>query len=620
MQEKVVETKICKHCGVSFDITNKDTEFYEKISPVFQRPVSLEETGLKEGVFKNLGNGKIKYQIPSPTLCPDCRQQRRLSFRNERNLYKRKCDLTKKDIISIYSPDKRYKVYEQNEWWSDKWDPLDYGIDFDFSRSFFEQFGELMKEIPLQNLNNKLLESCNYVNDCISCKGCYLTFNSIHSEDSMYSYILRNGIDCVDTDFCDKCFNSYDLIECGGNSHYLFYSAKSSKCLNSYFLFNCFKCENCICCSNLADKKYYIFNEKYSLESYEKKKNELFKKGFSSLINDYKKLVNKSFTRHMFGYSNENVLGDNIFFSKNCNECYDSNHLEDCKYIYTAMETKNSQDIYLFGNNLELSYESVFVGENSYKIIFSYGCSVNCYNLLYCYNLTGSSNCFGCIGLRNKQYCILNKQYTKEEYEELVPKIIEHMKKTGEWGEFFPSYISPFGYNETVANEYFPLSKDEVLHNRYPEFISGSIMQEIAPKHSIKDTETSSGLFKKGPIFNRSDYESPFPKVEKIIPASKLPDNIALIPDDILNWAIECEVTKKPFKIITQELDFYRKHNLPIPKKHPDQRHLDRIALRNPRKLFDRKCNKCGVEMKTTYSPDRKEIVYCKECYNKEVY
>gem|GEM_PF-6748919 len=37
-----------------------------------------------------------------------------------------------------------------------------------------------------------------------------------------------------------------------------------------------------------------------------------------------------------------------MFYSKNCYECYDSNHLEDCKYVYTAMETKNSQDIYLF--------------------------------------------------------------------------------------------------------------------------------------------------------------------------------------------------------------------------------------------------------------------------------
>jgi hypothetical protein len=67
-------------------------------------------------------------------------------------------------------------------------------------------------------------------------------------------------------------------------------------------------------------------------------------------------------------------------------------------------------------------------------------------------------------------------------------------------------------------------------------------------------------------------------------------------------------------------LDFYRKHNLPIPKRHPDQRHLDRMALRNPRKLFDRKCDKCEKDIKTTYSSDRSEIVYCEECYNKEVY
>jgi Zn ribbon nucleic-acid-binding protein len=59
-------------------------------------------------------------------LCPDCRQQRRLAFRNERNLYKRKCDATGKNIISIYSPDKNIKVYNQDFWWSDKWNTMDY--------------------------------------------------------------------------------------------------------------------------------------------------------------------------------------------------------------------------------------------------------------------------------------------------------------------------------------------------------------------------------------------------------------------------------------------------------------------------------------------------------------
>jgi hypothetical protein len=54
-----------------------------------------------------------------------------------------------------------------------------------------------------------------------------------------------------------------------------------------------------------------------------------------------------------------------------------------------------------------------------------------------------------------------------------------------------------------------------------------------------------------------------------------------------------CEVSGKPFRIIKQELEFYRKHNLPIPHRHPDVRHTDRMKLRNPRKLRDRKCNKC---------------------------
>ena len=133
------------------------------------------------------------------------------------------------------------------------------------------------------------------------------------------------------------------------------------------------------------------------------------------------------------------------------------------------------------------------------------------------------------------------------------------MRSTGEWGEFFPASISPFGYNETVANEYFPMTREAALA--------------------------------KG--FQWSDYEAPAPTVSRTIPASRLPERIEDIPDDILNWAIECEVTGRPFRIIAQELDFYRRHQLPIPRRHPDQRHLDRMSLRNPRKLFERKCDKC---------------------------
>jgi hypothetical protein len=205
---------------------------------------------------------------------------------------------------------------------------------------------------------------------------------------------------------------------------------------------------------------------------------------------------------------------------------------------------------------------------------------------MYCDHCFTCTNCFGCIGLRHKDYCILNRQYSKEEYEKLAPGIIENMKQGGEWGEFFPVELSPFAYNETVAHEYYPIEKDEVL--------------------------------KRG--WKWRDKKDEIPKVEKIISASQLPDTIEEIPDDVLNWAIKCEETDRPFKIVKQELEFYRKMKLPIPHLHPDERHKRRMALRNPRKLWARTCDKCKKEIQTTYSPERPEKVFCEECYLAEVY
>jgi hypothetical protein len=183
-------------------------------------------------------------------------------------------------------------------------------------------------------------------------------------------------------------------------------------------------------------------------------------------------------------------------------------------------------------------------------------------------------------------HCILNKQYTKEEYERLVPKIIEHMRKANEWGEFLPIETSLFGYNKSSAQMYYPLTK--------------------------------AGAEEKG--WKWDEYDPPLPEVQRTITAKQLPDTIGDTPDDILNWAIICEKTGKPFKIQSLELKLLRRMNVPIPRRCPDQRHLDRFALRNPRKLWTRPCMKCGKQMQTTYAPNRPEIVYCEECYLKEVY
>src|SRR3989338_2462458 len=102
-----METRKCQNCHREFDIQPEDFIFYEKIS------------------------------VPPPTFCPECRMIRRFMFRNENALYKRKCDATGKEIISMFAPENPFKVYEHSYWWSDNWDPRDYGKEYDFSKLFF---------------------------------------------------------------------------------------------------------------------------------------------------------------------------------------------------------------------------------------------------------------------------------------------------------------------------------------------------------------------------------------------------------------------------------------------------------------------------------------------------
>jgi len=233
------------------------------------------------------------------------------------------------------------------------------------------------------------------------------------------------------------------------------------------------------------------------------------------------------------------------------------NNSQDCRYVFDIDDdVKDSMDINN-GSEGSLMYNSNSASGHNLFCVRFVGRGNNSY---YCESCLNINDCFGCTGLHsNQQYCIFNKQYAKAEYETMVAKIIEHMKSTGERGEFLEPTISTIGYNDSAAQEFFPKTKDEAIQGG----------------------------------FKRSDYEAPFPQVDKIIAVADLPDNIQDVDDDILKHAVNCEVTGKPFRIIKQELDFYRKHKIPLPRRRLEQRHMDRTSSRNPRKLRDRTCAKC---------------------------
>lgn len=550
----------CAECKASFDATSRDQAFYDQM------------------------------QVPPPRSCPTCRLMRRLVERNARVLYKRKCDKTGKEFISPYHPDRPFPVFAPTVWWEDGWDAMSYGKAIDFSRPFFDQFHELLNVVPHQGqfVVGGTIQNSDYVNCAGYLKDCYLIAEVDYNEHCLYGNRLYHSKSLVD---CSTCYDSelcYECVYCI-KSYGLRFCRECQNCSESFFLDNCIGCRDCIGCINQRQKQFMMLNKQLTKEEYEKQKARLklnTPDGLQTMRDDAEALFLTQPHRPVQNEHNENSTGNHLYDSKNCEECYDSKDLEDCVRCVRVFSVKSSMDYNSWGDKSQLMYQCASSGDNGYNMKFCTTCTTNNSNLEYCGHCTGCSDCFGCVGLQKKKFCIFNKQYSEAEYKDLRQKLIAHMEKTGEWGEYFPKSSCPFAYNETIAMEYFPLTKEEALKRGYAW----------------------------------RDQTDEKPNVTKVIPGEKLPQTIAEIPDDVLHWAITCVVTKRPFRIIKQELAFYRQWDLPLPRRHPDERHRERTTGRSGIKLFSRTCAKCGKTMQTIYDLERKEIVYCQECYLKEVY
>jgi hypothetical protein len=571
------ETKRCQNCKLDFTIEPDDFLFYEKI------------------------------KVPPPTFCPECRLQRRFIWRNEGILNKRKCDLCNKSIITNNALYNKFPIYCSDCWYGDKWDAINYGKDYDFTKPFFIQWKELLDVTPNINLWGLGNTNSEYTNYTGYSKNIYLS-NATNCEDVSYSRLVdksKNLFDCYyvsNSEFCYENFTTRKIY----NSHFL---NNCSDCLDSYFLFDCRNCSNCFMCFNLRNKNYYIRNIKYSKEEYLKIMDTLDFGSYSYIEkckNEFQESIKQKIHRYANIINSIDSTGDNIINSKNAKECFMVEG-ENVKYSWRMFNNiKDSYDI-SGGLNNELIYESSLAADGGYMTRFFSHCRGNKNSdlLHLCINC---SDCFGCVSLHSKQYCILNKQYTKEKYEELVPKIIQHMNGMPyvdgngilyKYGEFFPGEFSPFAYNESVAGEYFPLTKEEAVIKGY--------------KWNEKEAR---------------NY-----KID--IKNKDIKDNIKNINDDIITKIIECGHVSsnshapscgvsctEAFKLTSEELAFYKRINLPIPRLCPNCRHGERILQRNPMKLWHRQCMKegCSNEFETSYAPERPEIVYCERCYQNEVY
>jgi Zn ribbon nucleic-acid-binding protein len=606
----VSETRSCRNCKTPFIIEPDDFEFYKKID------------------------------VPPPTWCPECRNIRRIAWREERTFYHGTCTLCGKSTISIHAPGGPFTVYCRDCYKSDKWDPQEYGRNYDFNKPFFTQYRELMEAVPRPALTGNNLVNSEFTHACESVKNCFQVFHSFFSENSQNCSALLLSRNCYDSYITDNSDHAYESLH-SNRLYRVRFGYFSDECLDSSFLYNCVGCSDCFGSVNLRKQKYCLFNEKLSKQEYLKRikewdlgsynklaeAKEQFRGLYLSLPRQYAHIINS-----------QNVTGDVIRDAKDCQMCFSAlDGVQHCKYLYFGgLNLKDSWDVTAGGDTSELLYEVFGVTGNASRCFFSVG-GGNCREIWYCDWNRNSSHLFGCISLKNKKYCILNKQYSREEYGHITAKIKQHMDevpymdKKGrvyKFGEFFPTELSAYAYNESWGFSLYPKTKEEVLAEgwKWQESPSRSYQVTLQPDH--------------------------------------LPDHIRDADDSIVDEIIGCqhkgtcnEQCTTAFRITREELAFYREMNVALTRLCPNCRNLQRLQWRNGFHLYHRACmcggvsslksavgsreykntsvhahgsSPCSNEFETTFSSDplrqsagearKLEIVYCDACYKSEFF
>jgi hypothetical protein len=233
------------------------------------------------------------------------------------------------------------------------------------------------------------------------------------------------------------------------------------------------------------------------------------------------------------------------------------------------------------------------VGDNAARLRFCQEAGIRLFDAEYSKLSLSGAHHFGCVGVGKAEYCILNKQYPKEEYETLRKKIITHMNempytdRSGhqyQYGEFFPPEMSPFAYNETLAQNFFPKTDRTAREAGY----AWRTIDRAAQKTTMTVDE--------------------------------IPDHIKDATDDILKEVIKCPTCPRGFRIIKMELDLLRRMNVPLPRRCPMCRIEEKLNLwvKNQGRI-PRTCPKCSIVFESKYAESEALNVLCKKCYNAEV-
>lgn len=516
-----------------------------------------------------------------PTVAPKFRLRHLGAFWSHWSLHKRTCDKTGKTIVSIFSEDCPYPVWHRDEWIAHNDPPT---LEFDPSRSVFDQMWELFQRCPIPHNTGTENENCDYTDDWWHSRNCYLCHSGYLCEDLRYCYRVIRTKDshyCVFTFDCELCVDVTD----GWNCFEVIHSVDVRNCRNSAFLYDCRNCSDCLFCFNLRNKQYCIGNKQLTKEEFEeakKKWNFASRQTYDQAKRHFGEMMRtRAFHRAQKIEKCEQSTGNFLENNKNCENCFFISEAEDCANgIRSAEGVKDCLDAINFALHSELVLSSSGVLDRCYDIRFGVYI-VQCRYMEYCAYCFQCEHCFGCCGLRGQKFCIFNKQYSEEEYHAQKAKIIEHMKSQGEYGQFFPGHFAPNSYDESCSAFYFPLpvGKQEKLGFRIKDSRNQNRPNDCASISDIPD----------------ASYEADETITAKIF------------------WD---EKAQKPFQIQSADIAFCQKLEVPL----PDSSYMQRIQENFRWMPFDgalreTTCDQCSTPVQTTWPAEYDGRILCEGCY-----
>ncbi len=399
------------------------------------------------------------FDVPASSISPENRIQHLGAFWPHWTLHKRKCDVTHRDIISVFRPECPYPVWHKDEWFKNARPPQ---AQFDFSQGFFPQSERLFKQCPIAHNIGSNNENCEYTDDAWSSKDCYLCHSMFESEQARYNlkgYWSVNSMYIVASYKCERCIsctNCHTCFEC-------IESLNLKNCRNVAFSFDCSGCSDCLFCYNLRNKQYCIGNKQYSREQFEaQKKNFDYStlSGHRTCQTFFEKILKeRAYFRSLYFENTESVHGNYLDEAKNVENTYFMSRIEDVVNCMRGTMAKTCLDC-VSSYDAEKMYMCSAVQLKCYDVMFSFQLMEARFVAYSAYSAQ-LENCFGCCGLVRGKNCILNTPYSPQEYVSLRTKIVDHMKSTGEWGCFFPGSFSPNPYDESWSSFYFPIGESE---------------------------------------------------------------------------------------------------------------------------------------------------------------